>query len=186
MLFVGSEKVDDAWFKVVDLLAEGSLGTCAKVAPRSNVRDDLHLICVYTEDHEDVEDVFRVLMALRRSGIECASDRTLNYKTDEATYAGVYASNSSAQHAGFAAATAGPHKNHKVSKYTSPGFRGNRNVRLVMNNVGPDFLHEVVAEVPLSATDEEVRAFFKGRPRTSSEIEALVMDRRRSPAGGRR
>lgn len=175
MLFCSPEGVDNAWFNVVDMLADGKLGDCAKVAPASRTRDSLHVICVYTADHEDVKDVFRVLHALRCSSIPCAAERTLNYKTDDATYAGQYATRSAAQNAGFKDASTAPHKSSRVSKYTSPGFRGNRNVRLVMNNVGPNFLHEVVAEVPVAASPEEVAAFFQGRPATASEIEALVL-----------
>jgi hypothetical protein len=175
MIFTSTENVDRSWLNVVDMLADGKLGDCAKVAPVSRTRDGLHVICVYTDDHEDVEDVFRVLHALRRSSTPCAAERTLNYKTDDATYAGQYTSSSAAQRAGFSDAATAPHKNSKVSKYTSPGFRGVKNVRLVMNNVGPNFLHEVVAELPLAASTEEVRAFFKLRPRTSTEIERLVL-----------
>lgn len=183
MLFSSSEGVDNAWFNVVDMVADGKLGDCAKVAPASRTRDGLHVICVYTADHENLKDVFRVLHALRCSSIPCAAERTLNYKTDDATYAGQYASRSAAQKAGFKDVASAPHKNSRVSKYTSPGFRGNRNVRLVMNDVGPNFLHEVVAEVPVTAGAEEVAAFFRGRPSTASEIEALVL---RLSSGGDR
>jgi hypothetical protein len=47
-------------------------------------------------------------------------------------------------------------------------------VRLVLNNVGPDCLHEVVAEVPVSATAEDIQAYFRDRPRTCREIEELL------------
>lgn len=34
-------------------------GSSAKVAPASGANNKAHLICIYTEDHEDVADVFR-------------------------------------------------------------------------------------------------------------------------------
>jgi hypothetical protein len=181
MLFTRSDEVDNAWLNVVDLLASGKLGGCAKVAPKKNTKDDLHVICIYTDDHEDVEDVFTVLHSLRCSAIPCAAQRTLNYKTDDATNAGQYTSNSSAQRAGFDAAASTSHKNQRVSKFTSPGFPGIRNVRLVLNNVGPECLHEVVAEVPVTASAEEIRAYFRDRPRSCAEIEELLV--RRAEAG---
>lgn len=175
MLFTDSADVDEAWFQIVDLLAAGELGNCAKVAPIKSTKDGLHLICVYTDDHENVKEVFTVLRALRRSKITCAAERTLNYKTDDATAAGQYSSSGSAQRAGFSDASAPRHKNHKISKYTSPGFKGVRNVRLVLNNIGPNFLHEVVAEMPITATNEEVHEYFAERLPTASEIEAFVL-----------
>ena len=174
MLFTDSDDVDSAWLSVVDLLAAGQLGSCAKAAPRSSTRDGQHLICVYTDDHEDVQDVFRVLFALRNSSITCASFRTLNYKTDYATNMGQYSSLSSAQYAGFEGAASKPHKNHKISKYTSPGFPGIKNVRLVLNNIGPDFLHEVVAELPVTSSQEEIEQYFSLRPDTASEISHML------------
>jgi hypothetical protein len=49
------------------------------------------LICVYTRDWQDRDDVRRVLGALRELGVSWR----LAYKTDEATGAGVYGRGSS-------------------------------------------------------------------------------------------
>lgn len=48
-----------------------------------------HILCVYTYDHTDEDDVFRVRNQLRGLGFR---DKLI-YKTDEATRAGIYAKN---------------------------------------------------------------------------------------------
>jgi hypothetical protein len=48
--------------------------------------DGMHVICVYTQDWEDKEDVMRVRTKLRRLGF----NRTLHYKRDKDTRAGKY------------------------------------------------------------------------------------------------
>lgn len=47
---------------------------------------DSHVICIYTYDHEDESDVMRVREKLRELGFA----ENLGYKTDAATYSGVY------------------------------------------------------------------------------------------------
>ena len=37
-------------------------GDFAKVSPASADATDQHVICIYTDDHEDVSDVFRVII----------------------------------------------------------------------------------------------------------------------------
>lgn len=170
MLFLDSENVDEAWLRIVDLLADRQLGGCAKVAPVGRKQNNKHVICIYTNDYENVLEVFSVLHTLRKSGIPAAVDCTLNYKTDEATYTAIYSTDSSAIAAGFSEAKPQGHKNFRVSKYTSVGFKGNRKVMLKLNNIGPDHLCCLVAEMSLSATQTEIETYFSQLPVTAAEI----------------
>lgn len=90
MLFIPAEQVDQWWDRVKEATEGGILGIGAKVATgRPNPRatsSETRLICAYTRDWHDRDDVRRVLGALRDLG---ASWR-LAYKTDAATGAGVY------------------------------------------------------------------------------------------------
>jgi hypothetical protein len=143
MLFPKTVEVDAAWAVVKALLEQGKLGGCAKVAPRQAASEN-HLICVYTADHDDVTDVMRVLLALRDSSIACAALCILNYKTDDATYAGVYSDTPK-------------HGRQLVSKYTSEKLTGPASaspVTLRLNNIGPDFARKIVAKrAPHAAPD---------------------------------
>lgn len=175
MLFLDSETVDGAWLTIIDLLAQRKLGGCAKVIPKRS-KDHMHVVCVYTNDHENVKDVFSVLHTLRTSGIALARDCTLNYKTDDATLAAVYANNTAAERAGFASASALPNKRAQISKYTSMGFRGNKNVVLTLNNIGDEYLRKIIAEVPVTATQREIDAFFAHLPPTATELAEGILN----------
>lgn len=95
MLFVLTGQADQWWDQVREATEAGSLGIGAKVATaRPNPREisaRTRLICVYTRDWQDRDDVRRVLAALRDLGVSWR----LAYKTDEATGAGVYGRGSS-------------------------------------------------------------------------------------------
>ena len=101
MLFIPDTEINEVWNIIRMAVEEGKLGNTAKVAtakPNANALDrHRKLICVYTYDAEDKEDVVRILQALRDLGFS----QGLTYKTDEATIAREYSFN-----------TAGP-----VSKY---------------------------------------------------------------------
>jgi hypothetical protein len=90
LLFVPRDQVDEVWSKVELVLDEGRLGDIAKVSttrPNRNASDpENHVICVYTYDSEDVEDVMRIRQVLRDMGFT----NKIPYKTDEATLAGRY------------------------------------------------------------------------------------------------
>ena len=123
MMFPGKEDVDTAWKCVSHLLEIGKLGCGAKVAPASRARGQ-HLICVYTRDWDDEDDVMRVLLELRDSGLPCADRRLLNYKTDDATHAGLYSADDAARAAGFAGgAAAKRHKSEKVGPLSNAARR---------------------------------------------------------------
>ena len=52
--------VDEIWKKITRLLSKNQLGNEARVSTK--IRGDMHIICLYTNDFEDVQDVFRVLV----------------------------------------------------------------------------------------------------------------------------
>ncbi len=91
LIFVPRETVDEWWEAVRRLLEAGELGRAAKVStmrPNPNAKDDpnKHVIVVYTDDHEAVDDVRRVRERLGAIGVTWR----IPYKTDEATRAGQY------------------------------------------------------------------------------------------------
>jgi hypothetical protein len=88
MLFPSNKNVDTVWTQVKSLLVANQLGYCAKVSPASRAK---YLVCIYTQDHDDIADVFRVLKAIRSSGLSFGA---IYYKTDEATLRGEYSSTS--------------------------------------------------------------------------------------------
>jgi hypothetical protein len=94
MLFIPIARIDDVWFTIGKAVEDKKLGSSAKVAtmkPNPNtVKPDEKVICIYTYDSEDREDVERVLVSLRNLGIR---DRAF-YKEDAVTIAGEYSRNS--------------------------------------------------------------------------------------------
>jgi len=71
----------------------GRLGVAAKVATAMKsplaTNTDIRLICIYTYDYTDLEDVRRVRQRLRELGV----NRQIPYKTDDATREGKCAAN---------------------------------------------------------------------------------------------
>ena len=90
LVFVYMQDLDTTWAAIREATASGKLGIEAKAATaRENplgTKPGVKLICVYTRDCRDLDDVRRVLAGLRELGITYR----LNYKTDDATYAGEY------------------------------------------------------------------------------------------------
>ncbi len=90
MVFVPRDKVDSMWHIIAEAVRQGRLGRSAKVATarpnRNAINPNEHVICVYTYNHEDVEDVMRIRATLRELGITWK----IPYKTDSATRAGLY------------------------------------------------------------------------------------------------
>ena len=87
MLFPSSAYVDNVWRKVVTATSEGMLGCSAKVATDDGSGKP-RLICIYTEDFSNKEDVKRVLRQLEelrlvKSGQE---EQGIFYKCDAYTH----------------------------------------------------------------------------------------------------
>lgn len=74
MLFVEPTLVNEIWERVAQATARNELGIAAKVAPREergSTRE--RLVCIYTYDFRDRDDVARVLHRLRQ--LELVRDR---------------------------------------------------------------------------------------------------------------
>lgn len=85
-IFVSPAEVDEAWSKIGDAI-QNDLLMCAKVsaALRSMSRDG-HVICVYTRDWADRQDLMRAREVLRSLGFV----KELGYKRDIDTRSGKY------------------------------------------------------------------------------------------------
>lgn len=90
LVFVYLADVDRYWGIISHAVKSGRLGSSAKVATAApsplSTNPRVRLICVYTDDWHDKDDVRRVLQCLRELGISWP----LSYKTDEATLDGRY------------------------------------------------------------------------------------------------
>jgi hypothetical protein len=90
LLFISAPRIDAAWAVIDRETREGRLGVAAKAAtamPNPNATSQkMKLICVYTYNFEDLDDVRRVRQRLRELGYT----KKIPYKTDAATNAGKY------------------------------------------------------------------------------------------------
>lgn len=80
MLFIPSTQIVTVWANIENAVNNGRLGHVAKCSVAPNNRG-IHLICVYTKDYSDLDDVTRVLTRLRTMGYS----QRLSYKEDNAT-----------------------------------------------------------------------------------------------------
>jgi hypothetical protein len=91
MLFPAAEDLTLVWRMVVEGTISNRLGSAAKVATDQG-RKDGRLICVYTKDFRDMEDVCRVLKELAAQGL-VDSGSGIYYKADAYTYLNIYGKN---------------------------------------------------------------------------------------------
>jgi hypothetical protein len=170
MLFPKTENVDEVWEKVKILVAANRLGNNANCsrADNENIRYlcFIYVICVFTQNFEDVQDVFRVLVTLRRN---CLQNTAIHYKTDEATEQGVFKTDEAAQRAGFESA-AKLKPGQRVSMYFSPpsptvSTGDTEKIQLFLNNIGPRFDRGLVAELRKEPRDLEDKIIFYNPPR---------------------
>jgi len=91
LVFVSAADVDHLWETIKLATEEGKLGSAAKVStakPNPNAKDpNQRVICVYTYDCTDEEDVMRIRQTLRELGIT----NKIPYKSDSNTLVGKYA-----------------------------------------------------------------------------------------------
>jgi len=89
-VFVVNSRVDAVWADIRAAVEDGKLGSEAKVStalPNPNSNDpNSKVICVYTYDGDDEEDVMRVREALRQLGIT----GKIGWKSDDTTRRGLY------------------------------------------------------------------------------------------------
>ncbi|KAI4113143.1 MAG: hypothetical protein LQ345_005806 [Seirophora villosa] len=95
MLFPSPDDVNSQWALVAEATVNRELGTAAKVAPDSGDGDrNPRLICVYTKDFSDMDDVKRVLERLVELGlVKRKDDRGIYYKANAFTELGINAGN---------------------------------------------------------------------------------------------
>ena len=86
MIFCASNEVNAVWSVVAHATAQNVLGTAAKVAPDNGQGRD-RLVCVYTNDFNDVEDVTRVIVKMKTLGLVEPS-KALYYKCGKRTALG--------------------------------------------------------------------------------------------------
>ncbi len=92
LLFIPTTRIDASWRIIRSETILGTLGVAAKVATAMksplSANQRVKLICVYTFNAADLNDVRRVRQRLRELGFT----KKLPYKTDAATQAGIYTS----------------------------------------------------------------------------------------------
>lgn len=85
-IFRSSDEIDQAWERIVGLAAAEKI-LCAKVSTAFGSRHfDSHVICVYTNDWHDADDLLSTRMLLREVGFV----EELGYKRDVDTARRVY------------------------------------------------------------------------------------------------
>lgn len=87
LIFCKPDEIDDTWREVKRAVEAGKLGSCAKTSTKLSFQPPDYVICVYTYDWKDYDDVYRIRQVLREIGI----DKPIPYKTDADTRAGRYA-----------------------------------------------------------------------------------------------
>ncbi|KAM3413718.1 hypothetical protein BST61_g10408 [Cercospora zeina] len=92
MLFPSAADLAQFWRLVATATAQGRLGPTSKTAVL-NPNETETVICVYTCDFSDRNDVYRVLKALVDIGLCAASGQPIYYKCDAYTYLGINSEN---------------------------------------------------------------------------------------------
>jgi hypothetical protein len=88
LIFADERKINSTWQKIRQATIEGKLGLVSKVSTRKNKEGQGYLnyvICVYTYDLRDKQDVYKIKKELRKLGI----DEDICYKPDAFTHYGI-------------------------------------------------------------------------------------------------
>lgn len=88
LIYIKTELVDEIWNKIAHCCIKGLLGCSIKVSPKS-INTISHVICVYTNNYFDINDVKKVRNVLKEIGII----QSINYKPDIFTYLCIYRKN---------------------------------------------------------------------------------------------
>ncbi|MCW5600413.1 putative phosphothreonine lyase domain-containg protein [Nitrosomonas sp.] len=86
LFFVAEKYIDDTWRNVKKAVEDGKLWKHAKVSTAWRSRGGVYVLCVYTYDCGDEDDVMKIRAYLREMGFK----RMTSYKSDEQTLAGIY------------------------------------------------------------------------------------------------
>ncbi|PYI33625.1 DUF1917-domain-containing protein [Aspergillus indologenus CBS 114.80] len=92
MLFITADRVDEYWTVVAEATVRGELGFGAKVATDDG-QGRARLIAIYTHDHEDREDVARVLRRMVELELVKAKEKPIYYKCDAFTHLEIMGNN---------------------------------------------------------------------------------------------
>lgn len=94
MLFPKSEDAPRYWYKVAEATADNRLGIAAKVSTGLGEVREERLICIYTKDFSDMDDVRRVLQGLVELDlVDPRNPRGIYYKCDAYTYLDINSGN---------------------------------------------------------------------------------------------
>ncbi|RFU29112.1 hypothetical protein B7463_g7220, partial [Scytalidium lignicola] len=88
MLFCPASEVNAIWSIVARHTANNELGVAAKVSPYdpNGTRSAARVICIYTKDFLDIEDIRRVIRKLQDLDLVETKGRPIYYKPDAYTY----------------------------------------------------------------------------------------------------
>jgi hypothetical protein len=94
LLFVTDKEAPDAWREICVAVSENRLGIGAKIATAPAEGQDSRVICVYTKDFNDREDVGRVVQELNNIGlVPTDKKKQLWYKCDAFTFLDIMSGN---------------------------------------------------------------------------------------------
>ncbi|RDW68020.1 hypothetical protein BP6252_09416 [Coleophoma cylindrospora] len=94
MLFVDPEDVNAVWRVVAKAVADNELGAMAKVAPADSEKTrEARLICIYTYNFQDKEDVEKILRKMKSLGLIETKGKPIYYKCDAYTLLGITSRN---------------------------------------------------------------------------------------------
>jgi len=86
LVFERESDINHIWMKIAKATIKDELSIASKVSTELTSKGKSYVICVYTSDYFEVEDVFRV----RRKLSELEIKQTLRYKPDIYTLLGIY------------------------------------------------------------------------------------------------
>lgn len=92
LIFISEQYINDIWNKIKIATNQEELSIGSKVSTKRQINEKIasnYVICIYTEDYRDKENVKYVLQQLRKIGII----HILYYKADSTTLQGIYSSN---------------------------------------------------------------------------------------------
>ena len=90
ILFFSRSKIDETWTAIAKAVVGGTSGTAANMFESdSGEQDSYYVICVYTEDFTNEEEVWAAEQSLRKLGIT----EILHYKPNIYTTLGIYSRN---------------------------------------------------------------------------------------------
>jgi len=94
MLFPKLEDAPRYWYKVAEATIDNRLGIGAKISTGLGEAREERLICIYTKDFFDMDDIRRVLEGLVELGfVSVDNPRGIYYKPDAYTYLDISSGN---------------------------------------------------------------------------------------------